>query len=96
MSDDADDPHAALPPAPFAGTPGPAGDPEGRIPAVPGRRRTAAGVVRTLHIAVGEGDGSLPAVFDDAAGGRSGHRFRSLNPGIADARAEAESRSCDR
>ncbi|MFI1286294.1 hypothetical protein ACH4U5_36975 [Streptomyces sp. NPDC020858] len=96
MSDDADDPQAALPPTPFAGTPGHAGDPEGRIPAVPGRRRTAAGVVRTLHIAAGEGDGSLPAVFDDASGGRSAHRFRPLNPGIADARAAAESRSCDR
>ncbi|MEJ8644934.1 hypothetical protein WKI68_34220 [Streptomyces sp. MS1.HAVA.3] len=52
--------------------------------------------MRTLHVAADEDDGSLPAVFDDAAGGRSGHRFRSLNPGIADARAEAESRSCDR
>lgn len=44
------------------------------------------GAEHTLQVAVDADDGSLWAVFGDAAGGRSSYRFRFLKPGIPDAR----------
>lgn len=43
------------------------------------------GAEHTLQVAVDEDDGSLRAVFGDATGGRSTHRFCFLEPGIPDA-----------
>ncbi|MFF4426115.1 DUF1684 domain-containing protein [Streptomyces sp. NPDC001549] len=44
------------------------------------------GAGHTLQVAVDADDGSLWAVFGDATGGRSSHRFRFPKPGIPDAR----------
>ncbi|WP_314253312.1 DUF1684 domain-containing protein [Streptomyces kutzneri] len=49
-------------------------------------RRAFDGAEHALRVAVDPDDGSLRAVFGDAAGGDSGYRFRSLKPGIPDAR----------
>lgn len=67
--------------APSGGTPTLSDYPEGRIPALPGRRRATEGGVAPTASA--EDDGSLGAV-GDAGGGNSGYPFRFPRPGTAD------------